>query len=465
MSDTLAINFRSPGNGALRKDADFAAFLNWLACWIVLPNLPFLPITLMGGPPRFYDILLCGIVGLIARRLSYWLRLPVFIALMAYLVLSFIAGMFNMSITMIMSVIGLVFDMSPAVSIEYVTGAVLLVLTCGLAVWLLRQKGAFAQRKWLLYATGVVLSLAAADYWISRDTIGSYSRLAPAGAPFSSATQTTGILALADGKTNIMVIVVEAMGQPNDPQLRSQLEHLWERPELAGRFDISHGETTFFGSTTSGEVRELCQRWGNYPEIAAPDPRCLPAKLARQGYQTTSVHSFHSDFFERDRWYPLIGFQKMIFGDDLMAKGASYCPNVFPGACDKDVPNIIGKQLASASKPQFVYWLTLNSHLPIVENRELGTENCHRLGQQLDNDFPMICRLFSIWGNTADALVKVVNRQDFPPTHILIVGDHMPPFTHQKSRLQFDAGHVPWVLLRHKGAVAEKAGGAQSPLE
>jgi hypothetical protein len=246
--------------------------------------------------------------------------------------------------------------------------------------------------------------------------------------------------------------VVEAMGQPRDAALRGEFDKIWMRPELTSRFEISHGETAFFGSTTSGEMRELCQRWGNYPEITAPDPRCLPAKLAKRGYRTSSYHAFYPTFFDRERWYPLIGFQHMHFGQELMNEGAGYCPNVFPGACDRDVPGIIARDLAKAQGPQFVYWLTLNSHLPIVENRALGTEHCHRLGHGLDSDFPMICRLFSIWGSTADALVKVVDRPDFPPTHILIVGDHMPPFTHQKSRLQFDPEHVPWVLLRYKGS-------------
>lgn len=460
MSNAFATKFRPWADARSWQDAGFVAFLNWLACWLVLPNLPFLPITLMGGPPRFFDITLCGIVGLVARRFEYRLRLPVFIALLAYLVLAFIASMFNMHISMIMSVIGLVLDIRPAVSIEYVTGAILLILTCGLAFWLLRQKSDLARPKWLLSAVGVVLSLAAADYWVSKDAIGSYSRLAPAGAPFTSATMQTGLLGLADGRTNVMVIMVEAMGQPKDPQLRSRLDQIWMRPDLSSRFDISHGETTFFGSTTSGEVRELCLRWGNYDEIAAPDPRCLPAILAKRGYRTTSFHAFHAEFFERDRWYPLIGFQRMVFGEDMMAKGASYCPNVFPGACDRDVPGMIGRELAQAGTPQFIYWLTLNSHLPIVENRELDTENCRRLGRRLDDDFPMICRLFSIWENTADALVNVVNRPDFPPTHILIVGDHMPPFTHQKSRLQFDAEQVPWVLLRYRQPQAEAAASA-----
>jgi hypothetical protein len=116
------------------------------------------------------------------------------------------------------------------------------------------------------------------------------------------------------------------------------------------------------------------------------------------------------------------------------------------------VPPLIAKALDGASKPQFVYWLTLNSHLPIVENRELGTENCSRLGGRMDEEFPMVCRLFAVWEDTADALVRTVNRPDFPSTHILIVGDHMPPLTHQRSRLQFEPDRVPWILLRSKQA-------------
>ncbi len=452
MSNALAIDIAQPFEPAApAKRSEIAALLNWLACWIMLPNLPFLPITLMGGPPRFQDFLLCGCVGLIARRLPLWTQLPAFVALMTYLVISFIARMFNMHIKMIMSVAGLVLDMNPATSIEYVVGAVLLVLTCGVAIWRLRHGCDFRQPGSLLIATAVVFTFSAGDYAISKDTIGAYSRLAPAGAPFTSATKQSGLLALADGKINIMVVVVEAMGQPNNVELKARFDKIWQHPELSGKYEVSHGDTDFYGSTTSGEFRELCQRWGNYDEITAPDPRCLPAILAKRGYRTTSYHAFQPDFFERDRWYPLLGFQHMVFGEDMLERGASFCPNVFPGACDRDVPGLIRSDLAKSEGPQFVYWLTLNSHLPIIENKELGTRDCHRLGQTMDTDYPMVCRLFSIWSDTADALIKVVNRPDFPPTHILIVGDHMPPFTHQASRLQFDFEHVPWVLLKYKG--------------
>jgi hypothetical protein len=450
MQPTLAIPLQAHRRPSPRRTAEARAFCTWLVCWIVLPNLPYLPITLMGGPPRFSEILVCGIVGLVVRRAPYWLRVMAYFGLVAHLLISFIARMFNMAVAMIASVIGLMFDLNLAASPEYLGGAALLTVTCVLALWLLRRPADLSGTAWTAAAVAATLTFAAADFALSRDTMGSYTRLAPEDAPFTSASSQADLLKLADGRTNVMLVVVEAMGQPTDPALRRKLAAMWDRPELADRFEIMHGETAFYGSTTSGEVRELCGRWGNYPEILQDDPGCLPAVLAKRGYRTTSYHSFVSDFFDRERWYPLIGIQHSVFGPELVARGAQVCKNVFPGACDRDVAGLLAKELAQANGPQFVYWLTLNSHLPVVANRQLGTENCRQLGPALDEELPMVCRLFALWQQTADALMAEVSRPDFPPTHILIVGDHMPPFTHQGSRLQFDPAHVPWVLLRYK---------------
>jgi hypothetical protein len=432
--------------------AERARFRNWLAAWLVLPNLPYLPATVLGGPPRYPEIIICAAAGLAVRRLPYAIRLGVLVAMMGLMLASFIARMFNMNLTMVMSVAPLVAGINPFASPEYAIGAALQLLTLAGGCWLLRYRSDFTAGKWLFAGIGLALLAAGGDYARSRAAMGSYARFPSADAPFSSATGQANLLDLADGKTNIMLVMVEAMGEPRSPALRKRFDRIWMRPELARKYEVVRGSTQYYGSTTSGEVRELCHRWGNYPEITKNDPLCLPWVLARRGYQTTSVHAFHSAFFDRHRWYPLVGFQRSVFGEHLLKSGAHLCPNVFSGACDKDVPPLIAKALDGASKPQFVYWLTLNSHLPIVENRELGTKNCSRLGGRMDEDFPMVCRLFAVWEDTADALVRTVNRPDFPPTHILIVGDHMPPLTHQRSRLQFEPDRVPWILLRSKQA-------------
>ncbi|NIJ37862.1 hypothetical protein FHR22_002565 [Sphingopyxis panaciterrae] len=426
------------------------AFFHWTLCWLVLPNLPFLPITIMGGPMRTHEIMLCGIVGFVACWFCYWVRLAAFFGLFIYITLVFIASMFNMHISVILSVIALVLDLRPAASPEYIVGGGLMILVLGFAVQRLRRPANLRGLQWMIAAAALTYTLAQADYIRARDGATAYNRLAPAGAPFTSATQQTGFLQFADGKRNVMIVVVEAMGLPTEPTLHKRLDAIWTRPALKQRFDISQGSTTFYSSTTKGEIRELCQRWGDFPEIVVPESDCLPATLARRGYATHAYHGFAPDFFDRDRWYPLIGFERMSFRDAIEARGARHCPNVFPGACDRDIPRLIGRDLAAAKQPQFAYWLTLNSHLPVVANAALRTEHCRQLGAAIDSDYPQVCRLFAVWDDTAAALADMASRPDFPPTDILIVGDHMPPFTQQKSRLMFDSTKVPWVLLRYR---------------
>jgi len=447
MSDALALPLRPSAPAQTR---DLRAFLTWLGCWLVLPNLPFLPVTLMGGPPRWREIAVCGIVGLAVHRWAYPLRLAAYLALMTYLTVTFIAHMFNMGTAMILSVIGLVFDMDLMASPEYAVGTALLLGSLGGAAVLLRRNSKFVRWKWAAAAAALTVAWAAADLAVSRDTMGSYTRIAPEGAPFTSATSQTHLASLADGKANLMVVLVEAMGEPRDLALRQRQLAMWNRPELAGRFAMTHGETSYFGSTTSGEMRELCERWGNYPDIGGPDPTCLPAILKARGYRTSSYHGFTSDFFDRDRWYPLIGIDHSQFEPELKARGARTCRTVFSGVCDPDIASLIGDDLAKAKGPQFTYWVTLNSHLPVVANADLHTDHCERYDPALDKQLPLVCRLFTIWDQTAAALAKTLARPDFPPTDILIVGDHMPPFSQQQSRLAFEPDRVPWILLRDK---------------
>jgi hypothetical protein len=449
MSSELALP-TSAASPALSRD--LRALLVWAGCWLILPNLPFLPVTLMGGPPRWQEVAACGIVGLAVHRWPYGVRLLSYLALMTYLTVTFIAHMFNMGPAMIMAVIGLVFDMDLMASPEYVAGIALMLLSLGGAAVLLRQDSGFAGAKWAAAAALITVACSAADLAASRDTMGAYTRIAPDGALFQSATSQANFAALGDGKRNLMIVLVEAMGEPRDPLLRARQLAMWNRPEVAARFAMTHGETTYFGSTTSGEVRELCARWGNYQDITASDASCLPAVLKKRGYATRSYHAFRADFFDRDRWYPLIGIDRSTWGPELVERGAHLCHHVFSGACDRDIPELIAADLAQATGPQLTYWVTLNSHLPTVANRDLGTDHCENYDARLDRELPLVCRLFTIWDQTAASLAQVISRPDFPPTDILIVGDHMPPFSQQASRLAFEPDRVPWILLRDKRA-------------
>jgi hypothetical protein len=145
----------------------------------------------------------------------------------------------------------------------------------------------------------------------------------------------------------------------------------------------------------------------------------------------------------------------MRFGRGLAGPGASRCPGVFPGACDRDVPRGIGEALRTAHRPQFLYWLTLNTHLPVASSESLHTADCASFDPALNRDSPMICRLLQLFDETAAALSSEIAAEDFPATDVLIVGDHLPPFFDRHSRRQFEPDRVPWILLRARTAPAD----------
>ncbi|MFC7500130.1 sulfatase-like hydrolase/transferase [Enterovirga sp. GCM10030262] len=423
----------------------------WILCWIVLPNLPFMAMWVVGGPPRYPEILAAGTIGLIVRKARFPIKLATFAVMLGYSVLAFISTLFSLSLASLFYSIRFLIELRPGASIEYVMLAALLAATLAGGWKLLRKPTDFVKPWQLLCAAAAIFAFAGLDLWMSAGSRGSYTRTAPAGAAFSSATSQAGFGALAGTGNNLLIVMVEALGMPKDPSLQARLFAPWRRADIAHRYDVRSGTSPFFGSTTSGELRELCGRWGDYAELKTrADPGCLPAKLAANGYETTAIHSFEGGFFDRTDWYPNIGFQSLLFRDGLFDKGAEACSGVFPGACDRDVPRIIAERLKQPGKPQFIYWLTVNSHLPVAADATLGTEHCARFDAELAESQAMACRLFSLWNGVSVSLAEMLADSDLPPTDVLIVGDHAPPFFDRRQRALFHRDRVPWILLKHK---------------
>ena len=424
---------------------------NWLLCWIVLPNLGFWLLWIVGGPPRGFPILVTGGVGMLVHRAPFPLKFGAFLAAMTYSGLYFVSALFNLNIRSLVHSLRFAAELSPAASVEYVVGGAGLLLTLATAGWLLRRSTKLVEPIRFAIACAATFVAASVDGAMAQGNLGSYYRVAEPGAPFTSAVNESGLTQLATGERHVLLVMVEAMGEPSDPAVRRRLIDLWARPEVRARYTVTSGNTLFYGSTTSGEMRELCGRWGDYPEVMeARDPRCLPARLAARGYRTQAWHSFRGGFFDRTQWYPNIGFSEMRFGPELIAAGAETCPGVFVGACDRDIPRQIGAALREAREPRFLYWLTVNSHLPVLRNDRLQTENCGAFDARLDRDYPMVCRLLQLFDQTAGALAQEITAPGFPDTDILIVGDHLPPFFDRHHRDQFAPDRVPWILLRPK---------------
>ncbi|MEY4237905.1 MAG: hypothetical protein RL339_506 [Pseudomonadota bacterium] len=427
---------------------------NWLMVWVVLANVGYMLMWIIGAPPRQSEIMAIGVIGLMVRTQLPWVQGLAFVAVSLYSLLKFIASLFNLAITSLLSSFKFFLELDPAQSIEYISGGLVVILLCGVAFWGLRRPARFADTRLVLIAGLLVILLSLLDNWMSFGMRGHYNRQAEAGAPFESARSKSGLLSAAHANgRNVMVIVVESLGLPaGNPDLQRLLFAHYKTPAVSAKFSVSFGDTTYYNSTTAAEVRELCGRWGDYYDLLeAKDSSCLPAIMARKGYETRAYHSFTGDFFDRRTWYPNIGFQHRTFAPELIAGGARNCGGVFPGACDRDVPQQLAAQLRAATKPQFIYWLTVNSHLPVPPGMNLDVDQCGKLSPTLAAKFPMICRQASLWDQLDAAIVKEITTSDFPPTDILIVGDHMPPYFDRNHRVQFAPDRVPWMMLRWKG--------------
>jgi len=426
--------------------------LLFLLVWLVLPNLPFLGLWLTGGPVRALAITLYLLIGLCARRLPYAFVAVLFVSAVSFDVLFVLSSVFNLSVVSFLYAIEYAWTLRPFASATYVVFGAAVIASTLAVLWLARRfRGQFPDASIGAIALGAG-AIMAADTSINLTPEYSFGQLLSRSAQFDSAMRRSGLLDHIGGseRRNLLVVMVESWGVLKDPEERALIESPFARPALAERYAIETGVSPYYGSTTSGELRELCGQWGSFRDyLDRPNADCLPARLNARGYRTIAIHGFAGRMFDRDRWYPNVGFEDLRFAEKLWQPGEPVCYGVFTGACDADVADEVGAELAAADDaPRFVYWLTLNSHLPVhpdTRGRRLG---CEGSGEPFGNE--QICRLAELWVQVFDRLADILAAPDLPPTDVLIVGDHAPPFWGRAARGHFVSGEVPWILLRSR---------------
>lgn len=423
--------------------------LAWLTLWVVIANIGFSFLWLIGSPPRWSAIAFTGIAGGFVRGGSTALKRATFLGAVAYSVIAFVSDLFALSSVQIFSSLAMLPELRLTASPDYMLGAGLLVSLVGAGLWLAKLDTGFTKPRAALLAFGAVAAWAATDIAIARHDQGSYGRSFSGAASFESGVEISGFMAGANARRHLVLIHVEAMGLPLDPPLLARLLSRFREGRVGARYEVTHGASLFFGSTVTAEIRELCGRWGDQTALMKQaDSSCLPARLRGMGYETTALHGFRRDFYDRATWYPHAGFQHMDFREDLLRQGVGACPGVFPGACDRDIPALITRRIKAAKRPQFIYWMTLNSHFPVPADEALGTSRCERFDPSLAAAAPMVCRMFQIWDRNFERLAEQIGAEGFPATDVLIVGDHRPPFYDRRQRAMFAPDRVPWILLR-----------------
>ncbi|AWN50558.1 sulfatase-like hydrolase/transferase [Methylobacterium sp. 17Sr1-1] len=418
---------------------------------LVLPNaLALVAGTVAGVPARTSAIALYAALALLGGTLPGWalalLALPVMVLDLAFAV----GRMFFLDPGALLHLIDAGTLATLLATPTYAAGAAAVGLALAYLTFLMRTGPAMRRGSRPVFAAAVA-GLLVGDGLVNGSTAYDFGSPASVGQPFDSGSLGSGFDALTGQDRpprRILMVMVESLGVLRDAGQRAVLTAPFDDPALRRLYTVTTGTSAFFGATASGEMRELCRTYRSHRQVftrqmfTADDPTCLPRRFAARGYRTVSVHGYHAGFYGRAQWYPLAGFQKSLFGEGMAPLFARACGGPFPGPCDTDVAAVVEAELA-APGPAFVYWLTLNSHVPVPRGEATPRHDCGRPGGPFaDRE---VCAMVEIWQDVFAAVSRIALAH--PGTEILLVGDHAPPLWRRTARDAFEPGRVPWIRL------------------
>ncbi len=174
----------------------------------------------------------------------------------------------------------------------------------------------------------------------------------------------------------------------------------------------------------------------------------LPRLAKAEGYRTTALHGFDGNFFNRKPAYVRMGFDEVLFKEDLDARGGL-------GAGDRhkffstygylDGPVLdFAADLAARPGKDLVFAITLTNHTPWVY-----------LPASEQKYFPEPKDKFQNFANSINYVDRCLEKfyERVPDgTLLLIYGDHAAVF----EELRAGGDFVPYIILRKNGPLAPR---------
>ncbi|KIL40104.1 hypothetical protein SD70_15605 [Gordoniibacillus kamchatkensis] len=255
--------------------------------------------------------------------------------------------------------------------------------------------------------------------------------------------QTTNASATASGtqeQPNIVYVMDESLFDPTrltgitfseDPMANF---HEYQNTYATG-YSLS---PTFGGGTSNVEFEALTGLNMSFMnEGAVPYQQILAKKnsfpslvsmLKSRGYETTAVHPFDKTFYNRNRVYPVLGFDQFISQDDIKYKD-KLSPNGY--ISDMSAVKQVVDVLNSGDQPHFVHLVTMQNHLPIAEGMN-GPNTIQVSGLSGSGQTEMESYAQSV-KETDKAVQYLVDsiQQLKRPTIVVVFGDHLPALQDQ----------------------------------
>ena len=237
---------------------------------------------------------------------------------------------------------------------------------------------------------------------------------------------------------NIIAIMVESLSDITKvnslefekdplPTYRSLLE---EYPNGNIVASIYGGETSMseFEFLTGSSTRFLNGKKYPYSQILKDDTISIVDVLKKQGYSTTAIHANVGEFYNRDKAYEYLGFDKMIFEDDMQDIDNVYDDNI----SDMDTTEEIIKQYEELKgTKKFVFAITKELHSPYTITRYPEYEIDVKTNVNIPDDALSPIKVYTQGLYNFDQSLKFLLdyfEQKDEKVMIVFFGDHLPGF-------------------------------------
>lgn len=178
---------------------------------------------------------------------------------------------------------------------------------------------------------------------------------------------------------------------------------------------------TEFEFLTGHSMAFLPQGSVAYQQYMKSEGVSLPAYLKSLGYSTVAIHPYYADGWERDRVYPLIGFDRFLSKDDM--KGARKIRKyISDEACFDRIIELYEEK--EEGQPLFVFNVTMQNHSGYDET----FANFKPQIEAKDIQSKVLNQYLSLMKKTDEAFEKLVTyfEEQEEETVILFFGDHQP---------------------------------------
>ncbi len=164
-----------------------------------------------------------------------------------------------------------------------------------------------------------------------------------------------------------------------------------------------------------------------YQQYSQKERENLAQTLKNLGYQTSAIHSWYKSGYTRSKIYPLFGFEKVVFYEDLPNLEASFNEE---HPTDLSTYQEVIKQLEEkeTGTKLFNFTVTMQNHIPYT------TENEEQINYSDDPEINCYLQLIHQSDEALAYFIEELEKQD-EKVILLFFGDHQPKFQNRECDL------------------------------